>query len=65
MNCPTDSIKYSYICDKFPNPRAFFVDYESAVSSARADQPAYRPYYIVECVTSFEICGVVGKKGAE
>lgn len=65
MNCPADTIKYSYICDQFPEPTVFFENYESAVSFAKFDQPTNRPYYIVECVTTFEICGLVGKNRRE
>ena len=40
----------------------FESDTEEAVDAAKFDQPAYRPYYIVERVEHFEICGVVGNQ---
>lgn len=62
MKTPEEEISYAAICERQPIPTSYFRTYEEAVSHAKFDQPAYRPYYIVERVEHFEICGVVGDK---
>ena len=63
MKNPDDQIQYGVICESNPIPKVFSDSYESAVLWAKEDNPVYRPYYIVECVTTYEICGVVGRNG--
>lgn len=62
MKTPEEEVSYGKICEHYPIPTSYFKTYEEAVSSAKFDQPAYRPWYIVERVEHFEICGVVGDK---
>ena len=62
MKTPEEKISYAAICEQMPIPHLYFGTYEEAVDYAKIEQPAYRPYYIVERVEHFEICGVVGDK---
>ena len=59
MKTPEEKISYSAICEQMPIPHLYFDTYEEAVKYAKFEQPAYRPYYIVERVEHFEICGVI------
>ena len=47
MNTPEERISYSVICDKQPDPHIYHLTYEEAVRWAKLNQPAYRPYYII------------------
>lgn len=60
MNTPEEKITYSVICENSPTPDIYFDTYEEAVKFAKFNQPANKPYYIVERVEHFEICGVMG-----
>ena len=62
MKCPEEKIYYGVICERFPEPSVYFETFESAIRWAKSEQPAYRPYYIVECVEHYEICGSVDDK---
>ena len=62
MKALEEKITYSAICEQMPVPHLYFETYEETVGHAKNNQPAYRPYYIVERVEHFEICGVVGDK---
>lgn len=63
MKTPEEKISYAAICEQMPIPHTYFGTYKEAEDYAKIEQPAYRPYYIVERVEHFEICGVVGDKG--
>lgn len=60
MKTPEEVVSYGIICEHYQIPTSYFRTYEEAVRQAEFDQPAYRPYYIVERVECFEICGAVG-----
>lgn len=62
MKAPEGKISYAAICEQMPIPNLRFRTYKEAEGYAKSEQPAYRPYYIVEIVEHFEICGVVGDK---
>jgi hypothetical protein len=62
MKTPEERITYTAICEQMPIPNLYFETYKEAVNYAEFEQPAYRPYYIVERIECFEICGVVGDK---
>lgn len=62
MKISEEKISYSAICEQMPIPQLYFGTYQDAVDYAKSEQPAYRPYYIVEIVEHFEICGIVGGK---
>jgi hypothetical protein len=57
MENPQPQITYGYICKKRPNSSVWVKTYEEAVSMAKSDQPVNRPYFIVERIEHFEICG--------
>ena len=57
-----ERITYSVICEQMPEPTVYFSSFDEAVKWAELSQPLYRPYYIVERVEHFEVCGVVGDK---
>ena len=59
MNTPEEKITYSVICENSPTPDIYFDTYEEAVSMAKFSKTACKPYYIVERVECFEICGMV------
>ncbi len=63
MKTPEEKISYTAICKQMPTPHSYFETYEEAENYAKIEQPAYRPYYIVERVEHFEICGVIGGEG--
>lgn len=63
MTNPEERITYGYICEQMPIPSMFFRTYEEAYKAAEFNQPAYRPFYIVERTEHYEICGVVREKG--
>ena len=63
MKILEEKISYAAICEQRPNPNLRFGTYKEAEDYAKIEQPAYRPYYIVEIVEHFEICGIVGDKG--
>lgn len=65
MKTPEEKISYAVISEKMPTPHLYFHTYKEAVVYAKKEQPAYRPYYIVERTEHFEICGVVGDKEGE
>lgn len=56
-----EKITYSVISERQPVPSVFHDTFKEAVEWAEKDQPAYRPYFIVERTEHFEICGVVGE----
>lgn len=60
MKTPEEKISYATICEQMPVPHLYFGTYKEAEDFAKIEQPAYKPYYIVERVEHFEICGVVG-----
>lgn len=62
MTTPEERISYAAICEQMPIPHLYFDTYEEAVDYAKTEQPAYRPYYIVERVEHFEMCGVIDVK---
>ena len=62
MKCPEEKIYYGVICERFPEPSVYFETFDAAIRWAKSDSPAYRPYYIVECVEHYEICGIVDDK---
>ena len=62
MKAPEEKISYAAICEQMPTPNLRFRTYKEAEGYAKIEQPAYRPYYIVEIVEHFKICGVVGDK---
>lgn len=62
MKTPEEIISYSAICERMPIPHLRFGTYKEAEDYAKIEQPAYRPYYIIEIIEHFEICGVVGDK---
>ena len=62
MKTPEERITYAVICEKFPVSGMYFNTYGEADDYAKFEQPAYRPYYIIERTEHFEICGVVGDK---
>lgn len=63
MKAPDNKIFYAHICENIPETCVFQDTFAQAVAFAKADQPAYRPWYIIKCVTKYEICGVIGKNG--
>lgn len=63
MKIPEEKISYAVICKQMPIPHLYFETYKEAEDYAKIEQPAYRPYYIVERVEHFELCGVVSKEG--
>ena len=60
---PKEKITYGAICEQQPEPSVFFKTFSEAVNWAENDQPAHRPYFIVERTEHFEVCGVVKAKG--
>lgn len=46
------------------NTGVYFPTYEQARRTAEFDNFVHRPYYIVECVECFTVCGVV-ERGEE
>ena len=62
MKAPEEKISYAAICEQMPISNIYFGTYKEAVDFAKFNQPSYRPYYIVERVEHFEICGVVEYK---
>lgn len=65
MKTPEEKISYAAISQQMPTPHLYFESYKEAEEYAKKEQPEYRPYYIVERVEHFEICGVVGDKEGE
>ena len=60
MKTPEEKISYAVVCEQMPTPHLYFETFREAEKYAESEQPAYRPYYIVERVEHFETCGVVG-----
>ena len=59
-----EKISYSYI-SKNNNERKLFMwfdTYKEAYEAAKFDQPADRPYLIIERTEHFEVCGGVKQK---
>lgn len=56
--CPKNRITYSVMCERMPNPHVYFDTYEEAVHWAEITQPEYRPWYIIERLEQFRVCGV-------
>jgi predicted ATP-grasp superfamily ATP-dependent carboligase len=56
--CPKNRITYSVICERMPNPHIYFDTYEETVHWAEINQPEYRPWYIIERLEQFRVCGV-------
>ena len=65
MKVPEEKIYYTVICEQMPSSNLRFETYEKAKDYAKNEQLRYRPYYIVEIVEHYEMCGVVGDKGKE
>ena len=59
MRVPEETIEYGWISEQKPKCTVWTKTFGEAVEMAKADQPAYRPWYIVEKTEHFEICGVV------
>lgn len=59
ISCPQPRITYGYICKNHPQTNVWCDKFDDAVSIAEKDQPLNRPYYIVERVEHFDICGEV------
>ena len=59
INTPKPEIRYGYICEQLPTTNMFFRTYEEAEHLAKIDQPAYRPFYIIKAITTYEIVGKV------
>lgn len=62
-----EKITYTYIRqDEYDrgecNTGVYFPTFEQARRTAEVDQPANKPYYIVERVECFTVCGVVERK---
>lgn len=59
LNYPNKKLSYCVVSKRMPEPCIFFKTYDDALHWAKNDQPAYRPFYILERTEYFEICGVV------
>lgn len=59
IELPKDEVVYGYISKQFPTTNVFFDFYETALNSAKHDQPAHRPFYLIKATRHFEFCGIV------
>ena len=59
IEAPAEKISYGVICEKNRECTCWTSTYEGAVDWAKNNQPANKPYYIVERTEHFEICGMV------
>lgn len=60
-----EKIKYGYTHDLSRMPTGWFRSYDEAVRCAKHDQPANRPYYMIELCEHYEVCGRVEENGDE
>lgn len=56
IKTPKDKVSYGIICDKFPEPHAYFSTYDLALRWLKLEQPNNRPHYIVKRTEHYEIC---------
>ena len=61
VELPKDEVVYGYISKQFPTTNVFFDSYETALNSAKRDQPTHRPFYMIKATRHFEFCGIVEK----
>lgn len=68
-NTIEERIYYGYISKKDSEeglvPTIFFSTYSGARSAAKSENPAERPYYIVEITVHYETIGEVKQRGAK
>lgn len=58
-----DQIRYGHTCDLSRMPTVWTKSFDEALRYAKNDQPANRPFYIIELCEHFEVCGIVDKDG--
>lgn len=60
-----DVIKYGHTNDLSRMPTVYSRSYDEAVRYAKIDQPANRPFYIIELCEHYEVCGILDNNGDE
>ena len=60
-----DQIRYGHTNDLSRMPTVYSRSYDEAVRYAKNDQPANRPFYIIELCEHYEVCDIIDNKWDE